>query len=101
MEFDLDGSFEWDGPFDWDDDKRRSNVAKHGIDFDDARALSAVEELSSQRVDRDGEIRIATTGVLIGRWVTAVWTPRDARVRIISVRSARDAERRKHRQLYG
>jgi len=26
--------------FEWDDDKRRRNLSKHGIDFDDAKEVS-------------------------------------------------------------
>ena len=87
--------------FEWDEEKRLSNIRKHGIDFSRARLLfddrPTVEAIALSTVEE----RFRTTGELDGRLVTAIWTRRAGSIRLISVRSARDAEKRAYRSLYG
>ncbi len=85
---------------DWDDAKRESNLLKHGIDFFRVIDLfdgRPVVHFPSKFTD---ETRWLTTGEVDDRMVTAVWTMRDGGIRIISVRSARDAEKREYLKLY-
>jgi hypothetical protein len=80
--------------FEWDEQKRESNIAKHGIDFLDARQLfdgRRVLETESPYVE---EKRFITVGLLDERHSTAVWTPRGDAIRLISVRYARTKEMR-------
>ncbi|MDQ3693330.1 MAG: BrnT family toxin [Chloroflexota bacterium] len=87
--------------FEWDDAKRRSNISKHDIDFRRARLLFDGRPIATTLSSFMAEERWLTTGLLDDRIVTVVWTDRSGIVRIISARSARDAEERKYRSLYG
>ena len=87
-------------PFEWDEDKRQRNLAKHGIDFAEAEALfdgRPIVEASSRFTH---ESRVLTTGLVNGRFYTAVWTRRGNNIRIISARRARDGEERTYRAVH-
>ncbi|MEZ4533149.1 MAG: BrnT family toxin [Thermomicrobiales bacterium] len=87
--------------FEWDEEKRLINLEKHQIDFVDAQDLFDGREVVEIDSAYEFETRKQRTGFIEERMVTAVWTPREDAIRIISVRSARDAEKRKYRELYG
>lgn len=87
--------------FEWDEEKRLINLEKHQIDFEDAQDLFDGREVVEIDSAYEFETRKQRTGYIEERMVTAVWTPREDAIRIISVRSARDAEKRKYRELYG
>ena len=83
--------------FEWDDEKSHSNQAKHGIDFDTARALWD----DGNRVEIQSPYPLENRSILIGKldkklW-TAIFTRRGSALRIISVRRARKREA----NLYG
>ena len=85
--------------FEWDPKKAAANLRKHGVRFADAfsvfedeRALTVVDEVA-------GEERWGTIGMdSIGRIVVVIYTWRNQRVRIISVRRATARERRQYEQ---
>jgi uncharacterized protein len=83
--------------FEWDEDKNRANVAKHGIDFNDAvRVFKGPFQTEEDEDNWHGEIRERTTGVLDGLTIVViVHTDRDGRTRLISARRASPNERRK------
>jgi uncharacterized protein len=87
--------------YEWDNEKRDANLAKHGIDFRDAVDLFDGRPLFTYRSSRHGEERYVSVGRISERFVAAVWVPRDEKLRIISMRSARDAEERAYRALFG
>lgn len=87
--------------FEWDEENRLINLEKHQIDFEDAQDLFDGREVVEIDSAYEFETRKQRTGYIEERMVTAVWTPREDAIRIISVRSARDAEKRKYRELYG
>jgi uncharacterized DUF497 family protein len=82
--------------FEWDDKKARLNKAKHGIDFEAVHAfdfdtaLYVVDEATDY-----GEERILATGLIGARFYTMVFTERDERIRVISLRRATKTEIRK------
>ncbi len=87
--------------FEWDEGKNEANVAKHGVDFDEAIGMFDGPVLESIDDRRDyGETRIAATGVAQGRELLVVYTMRGEVRRIISARRARRNERRAYRQTY-
>jgi uncharacterized DUF497 family protein len=86
--------------FEWDEAKRRANVAKHGLDFVDCTVVWAKPLWRGAVREVDGEIRQLVTGVLRDIFVTVIFTERGGRVRIISMRRARDGERREYCALY-
>jgi uncharacterized protein len=84
--------------FEWDENKRCSNVIKHGIDFVDAKEVfsdaAAYTRLSPRTVS---EYRYVTVGLMRGALVAVIFTRRGESIRIISARAARRSER----QMYG
>ena len=78
--------------FEFDPDKSAANLVKHGIDFEHAKDLW----------NDDRRLEIASGGGLEQRWLaigmigdrhwTAIYTLREASVRIISVRRSRPNE---------
>jgi len=80
----------------FDPEKRRLTLENRGLDFADA--ANVFEGLTITVPDDRhayGEDRYVTAGFLAGRCVVLVWTPREARRRIISMRYAHAAERRR------
>jgi len=80
----------------FDPQKRLLTLAKRGLDFADAGAVFRGRTITVAD-DRFayGEDRFITAGFLAGRCVVLVWTPRDGSRRIISMRYAHAAERRR------
>jgi uncharacterized protein len=88
-----------DVDFEWDEAKSEANVAKHGIDFDDAIGIFDGRILEWVDARRDyGETRIIAVGVLEGQELVLVYTMRGQVCRIISARRARRDERRTYHQ---
>ena len=74
----------------WDPEKARTNVARHGIAFEDAEAaLTDASGLTREDPDARHERRFVTVGAdALGRIVTVVYTHRGTEVRLISARPA-------------
>ncbi|MHB9072636.1 MAG: BrnT family toxin [Desulfobaccales bacterium] len=87
--------------FEWDDRKRRSNLAKHGLDFFDVSAVFEDAYIVVPSAHKSQEERFLAIGVFEGRFVTVVYTTRSEAIRIISFRRARHEERQKYQELYG
>ncbi len=85
--------------FEWSSDKAEANLAKHGIDFEDAIAIFEGATLEV-RSDREGEERWRAIGLLEGIPITVIYTPRGSYRRIISARRARKNERTAYHQAY-
>lgn len=79
-------------PFEFDEAKSRANQAKHGIDFVEAQALWRDDRLLEVPARTEDEPRFLVVGRIGDRYWSAVITYRGERVRIISVRRARDEE---------
>jgi uncharacterized protein len=75
--------------FEWDEDKRLSNVGKHGLDFIEINIVFEGETVTifDDRFDY-GENRFVTFGLLDGRVLAIGHTETDTVIRIISVRKA-------------
>jgi uncharacterized DUF497 family protein len=81
--------------FEWDPDKADANLAKHGIDFEDAITVfddPAVTTKPDPRKYR-GETRHRAIGSVGGRVSLVCYTMRGDRCRIISARRASRRER--------
>ncbi|MDR3360865.1 MAG: BrnT family toxin [Bifidobacteriaceae bacterium] len=79
--------------FEWDPAKSVSNKNKHGIDFEEAKALW--QDAKRMTVDAGftgPEPRQVTIGMLDGKMYLAVTTQRGQATRIISVRRCRQEE---------
>lgn len=86
--------------FEWDDDKNRLNIEKHGISFDDAKAIFEYVTLDAVDGRFDyGEARTISIGMLKGVAILAViHTDRLGTRRIISARRANRKEREQYEQ---
>jgi uncharacterized DUF497 family protein len=82
--------------FEWDEDKRLGNIAKHDIDFKRATLLFDGRRIVKTSSSYPFEERWLTTGVVDERVITAVWTRREEAIRFISVRRARNGEKRRY-----
>ncbi len=83
----------------WDEEKRLSNLARHGVDFADAKELFAGPMLRG-RDDREdyGEERFIGYGLLRDRLMAVAFTIRGKTIRIISLRKANSRERKRHEE---
>ncbi len=79
--------------FEWDENKRISNLRKHGIDFKDAVKLFFAPHIIMESNVRDGELRLGAVGKVNDVVVTVIFTLREGRIRIISARRARKNEK--------
>ncbi len=78
--------------FEWDETKRQTNLAKHHIDFQDAKRIfdgPVFERIES----RHGEDRIFAIGLMEDIEIVVVYVMRGKRRRIISARRAHRDER--------
>ena len=75
--------------FEYDEQKSASNKIKHGIDFEEAKAIWNDEHSREFITRSDDENRFLVIGRIEGVLWTAVATYRDERTRIISVRRSR------------
>lgn len=78
--------------FEFDEAKSQANKSKHGIDFVEAQALWLDDMLVEIPARTEDEPRFVVVGMIWGKHWSAVITYRGERVRLISVRRARDEE---------
>jgi uncharacterized DUF497 family protein len=79
----------------WDEEKRQKNLRKRGLDFADVIDFDPASVVTLVDARRDyGEIRYNSTGSLDGVLCSFCWTPRDGKLRIISLRKINDRERK-------
>lgn len=76
--------------FEWHEEKRQSNLEKHGVDFRDAIRVFQDEKRLWGFDDRhsDFEDRWWTVGMTHDTVLTVVWTERGGVIRLISARRA-------------
>lgn len=82
--------------FEWDPAKDAANRAKHRVSFEQAAAIWDNIHLEIENIARseEGEKRNATLGWIGETLYVAVWTLREAKIRLISVRRARKNEKK-------
>lgn len=78
--------------FEFDPAKSERNKQKHGIDFDEAQALWEDEHRIEVPATTLDEARFMIVARLAGQHWSGVFTYREARIRIISVRRSRPEE---------
>lgn len=81
--------------FAWDERKRRSNLAKHGVDFADLEPLfeGLTVTIPDERFEYS-EARFLTAGFLEERLLVVAHTETDEMIRIISARKATRHEKK-------
>jgi uncharacterized DUF497 family protein len=80
--------------FEYDPTKSEKNKEKHGIDFEEAQALWSDPDSFGFVAKSDDEDRFAIIATLKKKLWVAFYSPRENRIRIISVRRARINERK-------
>jgi uncharacterized DUF497 family protein len=84
-----------DSFFEWDPAKNKANIAKHEIDFNDAKAIFDRYTVEMEDTRKDyGEKRIQAIGKLRSGVILVVYTERGTKIRIISAREATSWERK-------
>ena len=79
--------------FEYDPAKSETNKKKHGINFEEAQALWFDPDSKGFIAKSDDEDRFAIIANLKGKLWVGFYTPRENKIRIISVRRARTNER--------
>jgi uncharacterized protein len=81
----------------WDEQKRHTNIAKHGLDFVAAAKVfdGPILEVEDRR-RYYGEVRFLALGEVAGQVIHVVYTWRGRRRRIISARRASRDERQRY-----
>jgi uncharacterized protein len=87
--------------FEWDPEKAATNLAKHGVHFDEASTVFA--DPLGRIVDDPRHARGEDRSVLVGfsraqRLLAVMFTERRGRIRIISARPVTHAERRTYEE---
>jgi len=84
----------------WDEPKRRSNLKKHGLDFNDAYLVYENPDKCTYDASRGDEYRLidVALAVIKGRLLTLVYTEQDTKVRVISFRHASRTERKRYEE---
>jgi uncharacterized protein len=88
-----------ESPYEWDEEKARSNVRKHGIEFADAVGVFEDERAGTRKdvLTAVDEQRYLTLGRdRLGRLIVVAYTWRGGRIRVFSARKATASERRKY-----
>jgi uncharacterized DUF497 family protein len=86
----------------FDPAKRARTLAERGLDFADAAEVFAGTTAEAEDTREDyGETRTICFGLLRGRLVQVVYTPRGADRHIISMRKANDREKARLASLLG
>ena len=86
----------------FDPDKRVKALAERGLDFARAAEVFAARHFTAEDEREDySEPRYVTVGLLDGRMVVMVWTPRGEARRIISMRKANEREQARYAHRRG
>ena len=78
--------------YEWDEAKRRSNIIKHGVDFNSMRAFDWGGAIVQRDDDHDEQRWIATGFIDLRLYVVVYTEPGENRIRIISLRKASKRE---------
>jgi uncharacterized protein len=81
--------------------KRQTVLATRGLDFINARAFFDGRPLIAAPSPQGEEERFVSIGDLNGALIAVVWMWRGSAIRIITMRKARDGEKRRYQVLYG
>lgn len=82
---------------DFDEAKRARTLRERGLDFASVAEVFAGRHFTAEDVRVNyGERRFITAGLLDGRLVVVVWTPRGDVRRIISMRKANEREQARY-----
>ena len=81
--------------FEWDKNKSLSNKKKHGIDFQEATALFKKGIKVYIAKELNNEKRYLISNFINGKCYSAIFTVRNGKIRIVSVRRCREDEKQR------
>ena len=85
--------------FEWDKNKEKTNLVKHGINFDFTKILFKSKLIVHEDKRKSyGEKRYSAYGVVLDRCMNIVFTMRHGTIRVISLRKANKRETRRYYQ---
>jgi uncharacterized DUF497 family protein len=85
----------------WDENKRQSNLNKHGIDFADLEHVFDFQMYTEEdSTVPHGEKRLRSYCIYRGRVVVLIWIERAASAHIISCRYGRKHETRRYSETF-
>ena len=87
--------------FEWFESKRLAVLNDRRLDFLDARRLFDGRPLYTAPSVRGTEQRWISIGEHEGELIAVIWTQRGTAIRIITMRRARNEEKRRYRALHG
>jgi uncharacterized DUF497 family protein len=87
--------------FEWSEAKRLAVLDARRLDFLDGRRMFDGRNICTVPSPRGGEERWISIGELDNEMIVVVWTRRASAIRFITMRKARDEEKRRYRSLYG
>jgi hypothetical protein len=84
----------------WDEAKRKSNLEKHGLDFEDAHLVYDNPDKCTYESTRKNERRLMDLAVAVvrGRLLAPIYTRRGDDARVISFRPASREEREQYEE---
>ncbi|MFM8331828.1 MAG: BrnT family toxin [Candidatus Methylumidiphilus sp.] len=89
--------------FEWDTEKAKSNISKHGVDFNEAMSIfgDPLEVTIADPAHSYHEQRFLSIGLSsLGRLLVVSYTERNDSIRIISARTATTAERKHYESTH-
>ena len=78
--------------FEWDENKNKINIRKHGISFEEAKKIFNENDKIYLAKEVNDEIRYLISDYIDGKCYSAIFTIRNNKIRIISVRRCRKNE---------
>ena len=84
--------------FEWDENKNKSNIEKHGIDFNHAKGVldDPKKKMTPDNRKDYGEERFKVIGKIFGTIISIIFTLRNSLIRIISARKSSQNEREEY-----
>jgi hypothetical protein len=86
--------------FEWSEAKRLAVLDARRLDFLEGSRLFDGRPICTAPSPRSDEQRWVSIGELNGEMIAVVWTRRGEAIRIITMRKARNEEKRRYRALY-
>ena len=84
--------------FEFDEAKSKQNYEKHGLSLEDAKELWAVLGVVVDARMTE-EVRYLRIGSIRGKFYSCIFTMREKRIRLISVRRSREEEEKIYKEL--
>lgn len=79
--------------YEWDEAKHKKNITKHGVDFTSMAGFDWETSITARDIRREyGETRYVSYGLIGLRLYACVYTQRNNKRRIISLRKANEKE---------